>query len=215
MSRLAKFGLVAVALIAAAYLVATRFNINLSHAVGEKLDEFNGVAVYYNGAINNTVGRATTGDGYNLGLKYQCVEFVKRYYYERFQHKMPNAMGNAKDFFAPAVADGELNKERGLIQYRNNAASAPVAEDLIVLAPWVFNRYGHVAIVSEVGPDFVEVIQQNAGPFGATRERFALTRANGVVRVENDRVLGWLRMPPPAPASAPTPGRGGLASPAS
>ena len=72
-----------------------------------------------------------------------------------------------------------------------------------MLAPWVFNRYGHVAIVSAVGPDFVEVIQQNAGPFGATRERFALTRADGLVHVENDRVLGWLRMPPPAGAKPP------------
>ena len=99
-----------------------------------------------------------------------------------------------------------------------DAASAPAVEDLIVLAPWVFNRFGHVAIVSQVGPDFIEVIQQNAGPFGATRERFALTRTNGVVRVENDRVLGWLRLPArpaSAPAAAPAPGRGGLASPAS
>jgi len=203
MPRLAKIGLMAVAaLLVVGYLVVTRFNLNPSHAVGDKLDEFNGVAVYYNGAINSTVGRATTSDGYNLGLKFQCVEFVKRYYYERFQHKMPNAMGNAKDFFAPAVPDGELNRERGLVQYRNHAASAPAVEDLIVLAPWVFNRYGHVAIVSAVGPDFVEVIQQNAGPFGATRERFALTRADGLVHVENDRVLGWLRMPPPAGATS-------------
>lgn len=196
MSRRVKVLVLLAALVAAGYLVATRCNVNPTHSAGDKLDEFNGVAVYYNGAINNTTGRATTSDGYNLGLKFQCVEFVKRYYYERFNHKMPDAMGHAKAFFSDAVQEGQLNKERMLIQYRNGAASKPAAEDLIVFAPWVLNRYGHVAIVSEVGADFIEVVQQNAGPFGSTRERFPLERREGRWRVGHDRVLGWLRREP-------------------
>ena len=193
MSRIAKISIFLVALSVLGYFVATRWNVNPAHSLGEKLDEFNGVIVHYNGAINSTSGRATTSDGYNLGLRYQCVEFVKRYYYERFGHKMPNSMGHAKEFFSSAVADGKLNKERMLLQYRNGAGSSPATEDLIVFAPWVLNRFGHVAIVSEVGPDFIEVVQQNAGPFGSTRERFPLEQRDGRVRVGNDRVLGWLR----------------------
>ena len=193
MKRISKIALTAAVLIAIAYVGATRFNVNPEHTVGEKLDEFNGVVVYYNGAINNTSGRTIASDGYNLGLKFQCVEFVKRYYYERFKHKMPNPMGHAKEFFLPSVPDGGLNKERMLIQYQNNSFNPPVEEDLIVFGPWLLNQYGHVAIISKVGTDFIEVVQQNSGPFGSTRERFPLVLSNGKVRVGNDRVLGWLR----------------------
>jgi hypothetical protein len=201
MTRTLRFLLIFLALAATAHVVATRFNINPSHAVGDTLDELNGVAVYYNGAINNTSGRRTTPDGYNLGLKFQCVEFVKRYYHERFNHKMPNAMGHARDFFSPAVPDGELNKDRLLLQYRNGAGSRPLPDDLIVFAPWALNRYGHVAIVSQVGDDFIEVIQQNPGPFGSTRERYPLALHEGRWRVGHDRLLGWLRREPPREAS--------------
>lgn len=188
-----KIALALIALLAATYVVATRVNINPAHAPGDKLDEYQGVAVFYNGAINHVSGRLTTPGGYNLGLRYQCVEFVKRYYYERFGHEMPNSMGHAKEFFSAKVADGALNQERMLLQYRNGAASVPREEDLIVFAPWAFNRYGHVAIVSAVGPDFIEVIQQNPGPFGSSRERYALEQQGR--RVAHERVLGWLRRP--------------------
>ena len=67
--------------------------------VGDIVDSYNGVPVYYNGDVGHVLERNTTSDGYNLGLKYQCVEFVKRYYYAHFDHKMPDAMGDAKDFF--------------------------------------------------------------------------------------------------------------------
>lgn len=67
--------------------------------IGMVVDEFNGVKVYYNGSISNVSGRNVAKDGYSLGLKYQCVEFIKRYYYERFNHKMPDSYGHAKDFF--------------------------------------------------------------------------------------------------------------------
>src|SRR5262245_34634763 len=87
----------------AAYVFATQGNANWRPTVGEVGDALDGVAVYYNGGINTSGGRRLGSDGYNLGLKFQCVEFVKRYYYERYQHRMPNAMGHAKDFFAPKV----------------------------------------------------------------------------------------------------------------
>lgn len=179
-------------LLIAGYLVATRVNINPMHAPGDQLDEFKGVGVYYNGAINHVAGRLTTSDGYNLGLRYQCVEFVKRYYYERFGHEMPNSMGNAKEFFSARVPHGALNTERMLVQYRNGAGTTPQEDDLIVFAPWAFNRYGHVAIVSAVGADFIEVVQQNPGPFGTTRERYALESQG---RIAHSRALGWLRRP--------------------
>jgi len=51
----------------------TRFNPNSQHAVGDRIDELNGVAIYYNGGVNTVQGRNLSKDGYNLGLRYQCV----------------------------------------------------------------------------------------------------------------------------------------------
>lgn len=183
------------------FFAGTRININPSHAVGEVIDAYNGVPVYFNGAVGHVSERNVAADGYNIGLKYQCVEFVKRYYYERFQHKMPQDRGNAVDFFRPGIPNGALNAERGLIQFANGAGETPAEEDLVVFAPWLLNRFGHVAIVSQVGPDFVEVIQQNAGPFGATRERYPLRVQDGKPVIDTPRLLGWLRRPPPSPAA--------------
>ncbi len=89
----------------AGYKLLKRYNLmplvnpNPSFSIGKTLDSFNNVAVYYNGSVENIVERNTTPDGYNLGLKYQCVEFVKRYYYEYYHHKMPDSYGNAIDFY--------------------------------------------------------------------------------------------------------------------
>ncbi|HEY7543741.1 MAG TPA: CHAP domain-containing protein, partial [Blastocatellia bacterium] len=81
-------------------------------AVGRKVDELNGVAVFYNGSVDNVSGRNIARDGYNIGLKYQCVEFVKRYYYEHLGHRMPDPYGHAKDFFDETLGDGEWNSHR-------------------------------------------------------------------------------------------------------
>ncbi len=56
-----------------------QINVNPSLEIGQEIDQLNGVQVYYNGGVDTVTGRNTTPDGYNLGLKYQCVEFVKRY----------------------------------------------------------------------------------------------------------------------------------------
>lgn len=53
---------------------------NLKYRCGDVVDSFQGVHIYYNGFVNHVESRNLTPDGYNLGLKYQCVEFVKRYY---------------------------------------------------------------------------------------------------------------------------------------
>ena len=180
---------------AAALYFALNGNPNPFRKIGDVVDALNGVAVYYNGGINRTTGRNTPVEGYNIGLRYQCVEFVKRYYYEHLGHAMPDPWGHARDFFDPALEDGEFNSRRGLTQYRNAGLSHPQAEDIVVFAPWLFNRFGHVAIVSRVGEDFVEIVQQNPGPFGRSRETYELTERNGRRHILHRRVLGWLRLP--------------------
>ena len=164
-----------------------------SMEVGDKVDSLNGVFVYYNSNTGNVLGRNTTADGYNLGLQYQCVEFVKRYYYEHLNHKMPDSYGHAKDFFVKGVADGKMVKIRNLHQYTNPSASKPKVNDLLVYDGNAFNKYGHVAIVSKVTDNKVEIIQQNPGALAPSRETYKLTKKDGKWKIEKSKALGWLR----------------------
>jgi len=168
-------------------------NFNTELNVGQQIDSLNGVVVYYNGSVGNVTGRNTTTTGYNLGLKYQCVEFVKRYYYEYLKHEMPDSYGHAKDFFNKTLVDGKYNKQRNLTQYTNPSQTKPKVDDLLIFDGTTFNKYGHVAIVSKVVDDEIEIIQQNPGPNGKSRKTFDIENHNGKWRIKNDRVLGWLR----------------------
>lgn len=157
---------------------------------GTKIDEYKGVAVYSNGSnYMSSHGLSFSLDGYYYGYEWQCVEYVKRFYYERFGHKMPDGAGHAKYFFNPMLEQGELNKQRGLKQYHNGEDMKPRVDDLLV-----FNdgAYGHVAIISQVEDEWVEVIQQNSE---VTRQRLTLEVEDGKYILKGEREpAGWLRI---------------------
>jgi surface antigen len=173
--------------------VYKNINLNPKYSIGEIIDEYNGVEVYFNGGINQVLGRNVTNDNYNLGLKYQCVEFVKRYYYIAFGHKFPNSYGNAIDFFNKQLMDGQYNSERGLFQYKNSSIVKPQIEDILIYENSIFNRFGHVSLVTNIMNDEIEIIQQNPGPFVTTRERMTIKNENGLWKIKNKRIIGWLR----------------------
>ena len=127
------------------------------------------------------------------GIRYQCVEFVKRYYYLHYHHRMPDTYGHAKDYFDKKISNGALNTARGLFQYQNGTQVKPQKGDLIVFASYILNPYGHVAIISKVTDKDIEIIQQNAGPWGKSRVLIELQRTGKNWQIKNNRVLGWLR----------------------
>lgn len=172
----------------------TTFHKTEDLPIGYKMDSLHGVVVYHNGPVTHVLGRNTTEDGYNLGLKYQCVEFVKRYYYYRFGHKMPNSYGHAKDFFDSDVSDGNFNSQRGLIQFSQYSSFKPQIGDILVFGPYKANRFGHAAIVSNVDESKIEIIQQNAGSVNRSREKLSLIYERKSWYVHGENVLGWLRM---------------------
>ncbi|MBI3235313.1 MAG: CHAP domain-containing protein [Bacteroidetes bacterium] len=161
--------------------------------IGQPVDSLNGVIVYYNGSVSHTGERNISKDNYNIGLKYQCVEFVKRYYYEYYNHKMPDSYGHAKDFFDANTQDGQMNKSRDLTQYTNPSLSKPQIGDLVIFDGHISNQYGHVAIVSNVYENEVEIIQQNPGPYGKSRVKFDLIYKDKEYKIDEGRLMGWLR----------------------
>lgn len=170
------------------FLSFTSFNIYR----GEVLDSYNGVPVYYNGEnYTNVSGRNVSSDGYNLGLKYQCAEFVKRYYYEYYDHKMPNSYGHAKEFFDKTLKDKDFNQERGLLQFRNVRSHRPMAGDMLIYDGYSGNPFGHIGIITEVGDDYVQLIQQNFGT--KTRQKLKLVEYAGIYTIADYDILGWLR----------------------
>ena len=57
------------------------FKKKYKFAIGQQIDQLNGIPVYFNGETLHSQGRNKSADGYNYSLKWQCVEFIKRYYY--------------------------------------------------------------------------------------------------------------------------------------
>jgi surface antigen len=163
--------------------------ITHSLKVGDSVDAFNGVIVYNNGMdYPKSYGKHYSKDSFYYGKKWQCVEYIKRYYYDHLHFSMPDGMGNAKDFYDPQVNNGRLNKRRGLVQFRNDSISRPAVNDILVFG----GKYGHVAIVTKVNDNEIEVIQQNI--YMTPREKFPLKQVNGIYSVgERKKPNGWLR----------------------
>jgi surface antigen len=158
--------------------------------IGTKIDSYKGVIVYSNGKdYTASYGLSYSEDKYYYGLKWQCTEFVKRFYYKVYNHKMPDGAGNAKYYFNTMLEQGEFNTQRGLYQYKNGGDVKPKEDDLIVFTD---GKYGHVAIISRIGVDWLEVVQQNSE---LSRKRYKLTKINNKYYVDGDRKpAGWLRL---------------------
>lgn len=161
---------------------------------GEVLDAYNGVKVYYNGNPRNVAGRNITTDGYNLGLKYQCVEFAKRYYYKTYGHKMPDSYGHAKDFFDYRFKHGQLNTSRGMYQFKNGFATKPQKDDLLIIGPTPENKFGHLMVVTKVKSGGIEIVQQNPGIGNPSRALLKLNSEEGRWFIDYRGLLGWLRI---------------------
>ncbi|MCM0147178.1 CHAP domain-containing protein [Photobacterium galatheae] len=177
-----------------AYQIVTKVNLNPQYQVGDEIDALNGIAVYYNGGVNHVSERNLSADGYNIGLKYQCVEFIKRYYFEYLNHRMPDTYGHAKDFFDKGLKSGELNSQRDLIQFSNGTGALPKVNDIVVYDASILNPYGHVAIVSQVNSETqsIEIIQQNPGPFTGSRETYVMDENQEGWSIQHPNILGWL-----------------------
>lgn len=161
-----------------------------STEIGQVIDHYQGVAIYNNGkTITKSHGSHRGKTGYYFGQKWQCVEFVKRFYFFIKKHKMPNVWGHAVNYFDEKVPHGTLNPDRGLIQFRNGGDEPPKLDDLIIFS----GKYGHVAIVSKLNENTIVVVQQNL--YQKPRSHYLLDKKNGGYYVSGSMAaLGWLRL---------------------
>lgn len=163
-----------------------------STPVGNVIATYKKVPAYQNGTkVTQSHGKHYAKDNYYYGQKWQCVEYVKRFYHDALGHHMPSVWGHARDFFDPEVAHGEINPLRGLVQYQNGGSEIPKPDDLLVFRN---GSLGHVAIVTKVTKNTIEVIQQNVHSHASSVH--PLSHKGGRCTVGKDnQPAGWLRLP--------------------
>lgn len=116
-------------------------------ACGATLASFNGTAAYSNGG-NSGTGVSCAGQG-SYGLRYQCVELAMRHFKTRWGLRW---WGNARDLLT--------NAPRDKVDVYNNGDRnhPPQPGDMVV---WQTGQWGHVALVTAVRSNGVDIIEQN------------------------------------------------------
>jgi CHAP domain len=132
-------------------------------------------------------------NGCKFGPEFQCEELAIRYAFY--------AWGEPTNWYSFGAHGGAYtmwqaapNLPSPLVQLPNGAGTPPMQGDLMIFNPGWLGSYwdgsGHVAIVRDVGPGYVDVVEQNATSSGT--DRFPLNgsrvTANGYTPV-----MGWLR----------------------
>lgn len=119
---------------------------------GNSYGVVNGVDAFSNGASGYASNSYNTTQGFNTGMKWQCVEFINRYYLIVYGLSIRISGNNANEYFNTA-------SKRGLKGY-SNGSDAPRIGDIICFSG---GTYGHVGIVIEVGSSYVKIAHQNGG----------------------------------------------------
>ena len=121
---------------------------------GTRLAEVDGVWAYSNGD-DTTTGNSCTGDYPNAvgAYEYQCVELAQRYMHE--------IHGIATRWPVAAAKDMCTKQPAGVTTYW--PGYAPSKGDLAV---WTEGTWGHVAVVAEVLPEGIRIVEQNSSAAG-------------------------------------------------
>ena len=88
-----------------------------------------------------------------------------------------------------ATPQGMPNTKRALLQYRNGQAEKPRVDDLIVFAPTLLNRYGHVAIVAAVGEALLFASKAGADPAKVRQALMGGFVSSRILEVHGERMI--------------------------
>ena len=152
------------------------------------------LTVYGNG---NSFNNATCGppNGCKFGQEFQCNELAQRYAYYAWGepptwYGYGGASGSAASMWQAAPA-----LPVPLMQFPNGSGVPPRQGDLMIFGPGWLGSYwdgaGHVAVVSAVGPGYVNIVQQNGTPSGA--DHFALNGSTVTQPSGYTPLIGWVR----------------------
>jgi outer membrane protein assembly factor BamB len=167
------------------------FKTHAGEPFGTYLGEFNGVAVYSNNIDSYYSGAPHYVNGTYTVIEWQCVEYVRRYYFLVFGIDLSSLYtGDAQTWYDNAST-------MGLSRYPNSGSVAPQVGDIMVSTA---GANGHIAIVRAVSNNEVCTVQQNFSNDSVDVNRcLALSIINGIYTVSGFSsgypVEGWLRKP--------------------
>ena len=103
-------------------------------------------------------------DGLYMGYKWQCVEFARRWMYLNTGCVFDDVAMAHEIFRLRFVREVKTKKTRPLYSFRNGSRRLPEPGSLLIWEPGgEFEHTGHVAVVTEVGPEFIRFAEQNVG----------------------------------------------------
>ncbi len=151
---------------------------------GDSLATYRSVVANSNGT---DVGCSNGSSSY--GYKYQCVEFVKRFYGEAMHFSSTPWSGDGVDYYGSAAT-------KGLRQFADGGSVKPKENDILCFSG---NTFGHVGIITEVGSNYVKMIDQNRTTSGGSNnpKQLTLSGPSGGWSISSFSgsypVQGWLR----------------------
>jgi glutathionylspermidine amidase/synthetase len=142
-------------------------------------------------------------DGIYMGYKWQCVEFARRWLYLNKGYIFDDVAMAYEIFRLRSVRVVRDNSRLPLRSFRNGSKRHPEPDCLLI---WEeggeFEHTGHVAVVTEVTPDYIRFVEQNVGhrvwPEGKNyaREIKAKLTEDGEYWLEcsfgDATILGWV-----------------------
>ena len=124
----------------------------------------------------------------SYGLSYECVELAQRFAAVRYGEQKVWPVSYAYQMWSVAPT-----LKVPFTQLPNGGPAAPQTGDLLIFDHTGAAPYGHVAVVSDTGPGYVDIVEQNWGnsnPVGSAR--LAITGTTMPARF-GIPIIGWLR----------------------
>ncbi len=146
--------------------------------------QYQGISAYSNGYPDYY------GPNDTYKWRYLCIEYVNRFYAQVFPHQNMSWVYAAYDYY-------KSYQQLGLDRYPNGGTVPPQPGDLLCSDG---GRWGHVAIVREVGSNYLKLIQQNWYQDGRdSAMTLTLTYSGGHYTLAPFSsvypIQGWLRKP--------------------
>lgn len=140
----------------------------------------NGVVAYCNSSQYNFANHQLYG--LPTGKKWQCVEFVRRYYMQIHRLTFQSVADAYEMMKLTEFIDMDTQQPRPCTFY-SRAESTPQKDDIIILE---HEEYGHTAIVVAVQGSQIRIAEQNWDPWVAPHYSRELS-------VNDPTIIGWLR----------------------
>ena len=120
------------------------------------------VPAYSNGNDEHFSGESNGLHGIFTGYKWQCVEYARRWLLLRKTctfRSIPTAGDMWTDLrYLERVTDGQ---KIPLVTHANGSSTKPMKDSILIYPRSQHLPFGHVAIITDVGTDYVRIAEQN------------------------------------------------------